>query len=87
MFYVTQDTRMAAYFVLKGLPILGTETKYQQDDERVYLQFEVPEEALTRLKRDFFEGAEVPALAYANSMKSCMHIVRQARELARESTR
>jgi hypothetical protein len=87
MLYVTQDTRMAAYFLLKGLPLLGTEIKYQQDDERVYLQFEIPDEALTGLKRDFFENAEVPALAYANSLKSCMHIVREARELARESLR
>jgi hypothetical protein len=37
------------------------------------------------LKRSFFEGAEVPALAYANFLKQAMYLVRSARELARES--
>lgn len=73
--------------MLKEVPFTGTEIKYQQDDERVYLGFDVPEGQLTELKREFFEGACVPALSYANFLKQTMHIVREARELARESAR
>ena len=76
---------MAAYFLLKGLPFMSTEIKYQNEDDRVYLQFDVPADKLTELKRNFFEGGEVSALAYANAMKQMMHVVREARELARES--
>lgn len=85
MLYATQDTRMAGYFLVKELPLLGTEVKYQADDDRVYLQFDIPENTLTELKREFFEGGAVPALAYANCLKTVMHCVREARELAREA--
>jgi hypothetical protein len=84
MHYATQDTRMAAYFMLKEMPFLGTETKHQNDDDRVYLMFDIPENTLVELKRDFFEGGQVPALLYANFLKQTMHVVREARELARE---
>lgn len=85
MLYVTQDSRMAGYFLLKEIPLLGTETKFQKDDDRVYLQFDVPEDRLSELKREFFEDAPVPALSYANCLKQAMWIVREARELAREA--
>lgn len=85
MTYSTSDSRLAAFFVLRGCPLTGTETRYQNDDERVYLIFDITDESqFTQLKRDFFEGGAVPALAFANAMKSIMHTIREARELSRE---
>lgn len=83
--YATQDSRLAAFFLVNGIPFEGTETRYQDEDDRVLLRFVIEdEEKFSQLKRDFFEGGSVPALAFANSMKSVMHLIREARELARE---
>jgi hypothetical protein len=84
--YNTQDSRLAAFFLINGIPFVGTETRFQDDDDRVLLQFRIDdEEKFAQLKRDFFEGGLVPALAFANAMKSVMHAIREARELSRSS--
>lgn len=88
MIYQTQDSRLAAFFILHGIPLQGTELRYQDKEERVLLRFVIEDEdKFAQLKRDFFEGGLVPALAYANSLKSTMHAIREARELAREAAK
>jgi hypothetical protein len=85
--YSTADSRLASFFVVRGHPLRGTDTRYQGDEDRVHLLFDIEEDKLTSLKREFFEGGQVPALEFANSMKALMHAIREARELARESAR
>jgi len=86
MTYQTQDSRLAAFFLINGIPFEGTETRCQEEDDRVLLRFRIDdEEKFAQLKRDFFEDGLVPALAFANSMKSVMHLIREARELARDA--
>ena len=76
---------LAAFLQVRGIPLAGTDTRYSGDEDRVHLLFEVDEDKITGLKREFFEGGEVPALEFANCMKSTMHAIREARELAREA--
>lgn len=85
MVYSTQDSRLSAFLVVRGCTLTGTETRYQGDDDRVYLLFEVDENKIANLKREFFEGALVNALEFGNAMKSCMFTIREARELSRQS--
>ena len=85
MVYSTADSRLASFIQVRGVSLQGTDTRYQGDEDRVHLLFEVEEDQITSLKREFFEGGQVPALEFANVMKSTMHAIREARELARES--
>jgi hypothetical protein len=88
MTYQTQDSRLAAFFLVNGFTLAGTELRYQDEDDRVLLTFNIDdEEKFAQLKRDFFEGGKVPALAYANHLKFVMHAIREARELARAAAR
>jgi hypothetical protein len=83
--YSTGDSRLSAFLMIRGCAFTGTETRDQGNEDRVHFLFEVEETRIAELKREFFELGLVPALEYANSMKYCMHVVREARELARES--
>lgn len=83
--YQTADSRLAAFILVKGFPLQGTETKFRGSDDRVMLTFEIDADTLAGLKRDFFEGGLVPALTYANACKEIMHCIREARELSREA--
>ena len=85
MVYSTSDSRLASFLQIRGVALQGTDTRYSGDEDRVHLLFEVNEDQITGLKREFFEGGQVPALEFANVMKSTMHAIREARELARES--
>jgi hypothetical protein len=87
MVYSTSDSRLAAFLIVRGCPLQGTDTRYQGDEDRVHLLFEVNEDQITGFKREFFEGAACPALELLNQHKFVMHQVRSARELARESLR
>jgi len=87
MIYSTSDSRLASFIQIRGISLAGTDTRYSGDEDRVHLLFEVDEDRITQLKREFFEQGMVPALEFANVMKSTMHAIREARELARESTR
>ena len=87
MVYSTSDSRLASFIQIRGVALQGTDTRYQGDEDRVHLLFEVSEDQITGLKREFFEGAACPALELLNSHKFVMHTVREARELARESVR
>ena len=87
MVYSTSDSRLASFLQIRGVALQGTDTRYQGEEDRVHLLFEVNEDQITGLKREFFEGGQVPALEFANVMKSTMHAIREARELARESAR
>jgi hypothetical protein len=83
--YATSDSRLAAFFLLHGVKFENTEVLDKNGDDRVSLRFSFEsEERLAELKRGFFEGATVPALTFANSLKTTMHMIRQAREMARE---
>ena len=84
MIYQTADSRLCAFLIVRGCSLAGTETKYQGEEDRVHFLFNVDEDKITGLKREFFEGGEVPALEFANVMKSTMHAIREAREIARE---
>lgn len=71
--------------MVNGLTLQGTEVRYQDEEERVLLRFEITDDSkFAELKRQFFEGGLVPALEFANSMKKTMHVIREARELARQ---
>lgn len=83
--YSTADSRLASYIQVRGVPLVGTETRYQGEEDRVHLVFEVDETLITQLKREFFEGATSPALELLNLHKATMHCIREARELAREA--
>lgn len=86
--YSTQDSRLASFLMINGVKLEGTELKYQDEDDRVLLRFIIEDEdKFAELKRQFFEGGLVPALAYANAMKSTMHMIREARELARQESK
>lgn len=85
MIYQTADSRLAAFLQVRGVALAGTETRYQGDEDRVHMIFNVDDDKIAELKRDFFENGQVCALEFANSMKNIMHLVREARELARES--
>jgi len=86
MEYSTQDSRLGAFLILNGVPFTGTEIRYQNEEDRVLLRFDITdEEQFARLKREFFEDGQVPALRYANQMKSVMHAIREAREIARDA--
>jgi hypothetical protein len=85
MTYSTADSRLAAFLQVRGVALVGTETRYQGDEDRVHLLFEVDERRIAELKREFFEGAACPALELLNFHKATMHCIREARELARES--
>ena len=85
MIYSTSDSRLAAHLLVRGCELTGTETRYVGDDDRVHLQFNVDDEKITALKREFFENGQVPALEFANAMKQVMYLVRQAREMSREA--
>ena len=85
MVYSTADSRLAAFLQVRGIPLSGTETRFQGEDDRVHLRFEVDEARIVELKREFFEGGQVPALEFANFMKSTMHAIREAREIARDA--
>jgi hypothetical protein len=87
MVYSTADSRLCAFLIVRGCSLAGTETKYQGDEDRVHFLFNVDEDKITGLKREFFEGAACPALELLNQHKFVMHQVREARELARESQR
>jgi hypothetical protein len=88
MIYSTQDSRLCAFLMINNVPFIGTELKYQDDDDRVLLQFNIEDqEKFSELKRQFFEGGTVPALAFANQMKFVMHAIREARELARTESK
>jgi hypothetical protein len=82
--YQTADSRLAAFLQVRGVPLFGTETRYQGEEDRVHLLFEVDDKRIAELKREFFEGASAPALELLNAHKATMHTIRQARELARE---
>lgn len=85
MVYSTQDSRLAAFFLVNGMTLEGTETRYQDEEERVLLRFEISDDSkFSELKRQFFEGGTTPALEFANAMKRVMHTIREARELARQ---
>jgi len=84
MQYQTQDSRLAAYLLTNGIPLFGTEVRYQEEDDRVLLTFTIEDQdQFSQLKRDFFENGKVPALLFANNLKFVMHAIREARELAR----
>ena len=83
--FSTGDSRLAAFIQARGIPLTGTETKYLGDDDRVHLLFEVEQDEITGIKRDFFEGGSCPALELLNCHKAVMHTIREARELAREA--
>lgn len=83
--YSTADSRLASFIQVRGVPLVGTDTRYQGDEDRVHLLFEVDEEKITGIKREFFEGATAPALELLNFHKATMHTIREARELAREA--
>lgn len=83
--YSTGDSRLSAFLMVRGCTIAGTETRQQGEEDRVHFLFNVDDARIAELKREFFEGGQVAALEYANFMKQCMHLVREARELARES--
>lgn len=85
MLYQTADSRLASYLQVRGVPLFGTEIRYQGEEDRVHLLFNVDENKIAELKREFFEGAVAPALELLNAHKSTMHQIREARELARES--
>lgn len=85
--YSTADSRLCAFLLVRGCELTGTETRYQGEEDRVHFLFKVDEDKITTLKREFFEGAEAPALPLLNEHKRSMHLVREARELARESER
>jgi hypothetical protein len=85
--YSTSDSRLAAFIITRGHALAGTDTRYQGDEDRVHLLFNVDETVLTSLKREFFEGGQCPALELLNQHKFVMHSIREARELARESAR
>ena len=85
MIYSTADSRLAAFLQVRGVALHGTETRYQGEEDRVHLLFNVDENKIAELKRAFFEGAECPALELLNFHKSTMHTIREARELSRES--
>lgn len=85
MIYSTADSRLSAFLMIRGCNLVGTETRYLGEEDRVHFQFEVDENQIAQLKREFFEGAVAPALELLNAHKSAMHLVRQARELAREA--
>ena len=85
MVYSTADSRLSAFFILNGYELQGTEVRNFREDDRVLLQFDIEDADLARLKREFFESEKGPFLEYANHMKFCMHCVREAKELARES--
>ena len=88
MDYATQDSRLASFFFVHGVAFVGTEIRYQDEEDRVLLRFRIDdEEKFAQLKRDFFEGGQVPALEFANRMKATMHIIREARELARDAAK
>lgn len=87
MVYSTSDSRLGAFIIARGTPLAGTDTRYQGDEDRVHLLFNIDEDALTSLKREFFEGGACPALELLNQHKFVMHSIREARELAREATR
>jgi hypothetical protein len=78
--YETQDSRLASFLQLHGAKFEGTEVR---DDDRVLIKFSIEPEELAKLKRAFFEGGQVPALQFANALKSTMHVIREARELSR----
>lgn len=84
--YSTADSRLCAFLIVRGCELTGTETRYVGEDDRVYFLFKVEEDKITSLKRDFFELGAAPALELLNAHKQAMHLVREARELAREST-
>lgn len=85
MVYSTSDSRLSAFLMSRGLSLAGTDTRYRGDEDRVHMLFNVDEDQITSLKREFFEGAAAPALELLNFHKQVMHTVREARELARES--
>lgn len=85
MVYSTADSRLAAFLQVRGVALTGTETRYQGQEDRVHLLFEVDEHRIAELKREFFEGASAPALEILNFHKATMHCIREARELSRES--
>ena len=88
MQYQTQDSRLAAFMITNGIPLLGTELRYQDEDDRVLLSFLIDDqEKFAQLKRDFFENGQVPALLFANNLKFVMHAIREAREIARIAAR
>ncbi len=88
MQYQTQDSRLAAFLLTNGIPMMGTELRYQEEDDRVLLTFNIADQdKFSQLKRDFFENGQVPALLFANNLKFIMHAIREARELARLSAR
>jgi hypothetical protein len=66
MVYSTSDSRLAAYIQAKGVPLAGTDTRYAGEEDRVHLLFEVDENQITKLKREFFEGSASPALELLN---------------------
>ena len=83
--YSTGDSRLSAFLIIRGCNLVGTEIRYQGEEDRVHLLFNVDENKIAELKREFFEGAVAPALELLNAHKSTMHQIREARELARES--
>jgi len=85
MTYSTADSRLAAFLQVRGVPLFGTEVRYQGEEDRVHLLFNVEDNKIAELKREFFEGGQCPALELLNFHKSTMHCIREARELARES--
>jgi hypothetical protein len=85
MVYSTADSRLAAFLQVRGVVLHGTETRYQGDEDRVHLLFNVDENRIAELKREFFEGGQCAALELLNFHKATMHCIREARELARES--
>ena len=85
MVYSTSDSRLAAFLQARGISLSGTDTRYQGEEDRVHLLFNVEESQITSLKREFFEGGQCAALPLLNFHKSTMHAIREARELARES--
>lgn len=85
MVYSTSDSRLSAFLMARGLSLVGTDTRYAGNEDRVHLLFEVDEAQITGLKREFFEGGACSALELLNHHKFVMHSIREARELARES--
>lgn len=83
--YSTADSRLASFLIIRGCPLQETETRFSGDEDRVHLIFTVAEDQIAALKREFFEGGQVPALEFANQMKFVMHTIREARELSRNS--
>lgn len=87
MQYRTADSRLCAFLMVRGCSLIGTDTQYQGDEDRVHFLFNVDEDAITQLKREFFELGVAPALELLNAHKQAMHLVREARELARAAAR